>query len=334
MKRLLYLILFLFLHQISSAQQLPLYSQYLYNRFLINPAIAGADGFTSLNITARQQWIGYSGAPRTYSVSWQTRILKRGYQLKQNIFNKTVYRPKTPGKIGFGGFVFSDRNGRVQRTGFQVAYSYHTWIRDYTQLSLGLALTGYNFKIDIDGINFEDPNEPWLNNELRKGIFVPDTDFGLYILDPYFSVGFSAQQLFGANVKLGELAYKNYWMDRHYYLFGTYNFHTGVKTELQPSLLFKVSEQVRPQIDFGFTYNYDNDFWAGIDYRTGSGGALIANIGFRYITSRVKMTSMYFGYSFDYTLNKIQSATYGTHEFTLAIKFGDVDKRFNWLDRF
>lgn len=320
------------LQQITSAQQLPLYSQYLYNKFLINPSIAGADGFTSLNITAREQWVGYSGAPRTYSVSWQTRILKRSYRLKQNLFNKTVYRPKTPGKVGFGGYVFSDRNGRVQRTGVQLAYSYHTWIRDYTQLSMGLALTGYHFYIDVEGINFDDPNEPWLNNDLRKGMFVPDTDFGLYILDPNFSVGFSALQLFGASVKFGELAYKNYWMDRHYYLFGSYNFHTGVKTELQPSLLLKVSEQVRPQVDIGFTYNYDNDFWAGIDYRTG--GALIANIGFRYITSRVKMTSMYFGYSFDYTLNQIQRVTYGTHELTLAIKFGDVDKRFNWLDRF
>lgn len=332
MKKIFYLLIFAAVQQTSLAQQLPLYSQYLYNKFLINPAVAGSDGFTSVNITAREQWVGYSGAPRTYSLSWQTRILKRGYQLRENIFNKTVYKPKTPGKIGFGGYIFSDHNGRIQRTGFQLDYSYHTWIRDYTQLSLGLALTGYHFMINTENIMFEDPNEPWLNNELRRGMFVPDIDFGVYILDPNFSLGFSALQLFGASVKLGEEAYNNYWMDRHYYLFGTYNFYTGIKTELQPSLLVKVSEQVRPQVDIGFTYNYDNDFWAGIAYRTG--GALIANIGMRYITSRVKLTSMYFGYSFDYSLSKIQKATYGTHEFTMAIKFGDIDKRFNWVDRF
>ena len=334
MKRLFYLLIFAFLQQISFAQQLPLYSQYLYNKFLINPAITGADGFTSVNITAREQWIGYSGAPRTFSISWQTRLLKRSYRLKQNLFNKTVYRPKTPGKVGFGGYLFSDKNGRIQRTGFQLAYSYHTWIRDYTQLSLGLAFTGYHFMINTENIIFEDPNEPWLNNELRRGIFIPDTDFGIYVLDPNFCVGFSGEQLFGAAVKLGEYGYKNYWMDRHYYLFGSYNFYTGVKTELQPSILLKISEQVRPQVDVGFTYNYDQDFWAGISYRTGAGGALIGNIGMRYINSRVKMISMYFGYSFDFTLNKIQSVTYGTHEITLALKFGDTDKRFNWLDRF
>lgn len=135
-RRVLYLVFFALLHQIPYAQQLPLYSQYLCNKFLINPASAGSDGLTTVNITAREQWIGYSGAPRTYSVSYQSRILKRGYRLKQNIFNKTVFKPKNPGKIGFGGYVFSDRNGRVMRTGFQMAYSYHTWIADYTQLSL------------------------------------------------------------------------------------------------------------------------------------------------------------------------------------------------------
>ena len=48
MKRLFYLLILAFLQQISSAQQLPLYSQYLYNKFLINPAVAGSDGFTRL----------------------------------------------------------------------------------------------------------------------------------------------------------------------------------------------------------------------------------------------------------------------------------------------
>jgi len=35
------------------AQLLPLYSQYVLNGFLVNPAIAGYDGYTSFNTTAR-----------------------------------------------------------------------------------------------------------------------------------------------------------------------------------------------------------------------------------------------------------------------------------------
>ena len=33
-------------------QQLPLYSQYMMNGFLLNPAVAGSDGYTTFNITS------------------------------------------------------------------------------------------------------------------------------------------------------------------------------------------------------------------------------------------------------------------------------------------
>ena len=334
MKRLIYLAFFVFLEQISVAQQLPLLSQYLYNKFLINPAQAGSDGFTSFNLTAREQWAGYSGSPRTYFFSWQTRMLKRGYKLNHTIFNKTVYRPKTDGKVGFGGYFFSDRSGLVQRTGLQTTYSYHSWINDYTQLSMGLAFTVYHYYIKAKETSFEDPADPWLNDNLRRGVVIPDFDFGIYLLNPKYDLGFSSQQLLGAiaKIRLGDYAYNNLRMDRHYYLFGSYSFNTGVKTELEPSVLFKMSEQLRPQADFGFSYIYNRYIWAGIGYRTG--GALRANFRLKYINSHIDMITMYFGYSFDYTLSKIQRATFGTHELTLALKIGDSSKKFRWLDRY
>ena len=110
MKKLVFISALIICSANIAGQQLPLYSQYLYNKFLINPAVAGSDGFTSFNLTAREQWAGYSGAPRTFSLSGQTRILKRGYSLK-NSSRGNVYRPKTDGKVGLGGYIFSDRNG-------------------------------------------------------------------------------------------------------------------------------------------------------------------------------------------------------------------------------
>jgi len=121
-------------------------------------------------------------------------------------------------------------------------------------------------------------------------------------------------------------------MDMHFYLFGSYTFYSGVKSEIQPTILLKMSEQVRPQADIGLSYNYDQTIWAGIAYRTG--GAIITNIRYRLIPSHVKMTSLYIGYAFDFTLNEIQRTTYGTHEVTMALKFGESSKRFRWLDRY
>ncbi len=88
---------------------------------------------------------------------------------------------------------------------------------------------------------FNDPGEPWLNDNLRKGVFIPDLDFGIYLLNPRFDLGFSSQQLLAASAKirLGDLAYNNFRMDRHFYLFGSYTFYTGVKTEIKPSVTGK-----------------------------------------------------------------------------------------------
>ncbi len=325
MKRLAFISLLIFSGATVAGQQLPLYSQYLYNKFLINPAVAGSDGYASFNATAREQWIGYSGAPRTFSFSGQGRLLKRGYVLKSRTSSRNVYKSKTDGRIGFGGYVFSDRNGLIQRTGFQASYAYHMWVQSNTQLSMGLALTGYHFKINEREIRFEDPNEPWMNNELRRGIFIPDADFGIYVLNPNYNFGFSTQQMFGAAVKIGNEAYRNYRMDRHYYIFGSYSFYKGNKIELQPSALLMMSEQMKPLADLGLTYIFDKKVWLGLSYRTSK--AIIGNFGMTY-------SNMYIGYAFDFTLQQIQRVTYGTHELTIAIKFGDNDRKYRWLDRY
>ena len=326
MKKLVFIsLLFFLIVNTIFGQQLPLFSQYLYNKYLINPAVAGSDGYTSVSLTAREQWVGYSGAPRTFSVSWQTRILKKSYILKQTRVKKEVFRPKSDGRVGFGGYVFSDRNGLIQRTGFQVSYAYHMWLQKSTQLSFGLAFTGYYYKIDQNQINFEDPNEPWLNNNLRRGIFVPDLSFGVYLLNAKYSLGFSADQLSEASAKIGGPAYKNFSMSRQYYLFGSYDFSSGTNTIIQPSFLLKMSEQLKPQADLGATYIYNEGFWAGLAYRTS--GAIIANVGVKYL-------NIYFGYAFDFTMQEIQRITYGTHEITVALKFGDNSRRYRWLDRY
>jgi type IX secretion system PorP/SprF family membrane protein len=324
-RRAAFIFIFILFGNLAFGQQLPLYSQYLYNKFLINPAVAGSDGFTSINLTAREQWVGYSGAPRTFSFSFQTRVLKRSYILKQTKVSRQVFRPKSDGKIGFGGYVFSDKNGLVQRTGFQASYAYHMWLQSSTQLSMGLAFTGYHYKIDETQLSFEDPNEPWLNNNLRRGLFIPDVTFGIYLLNLNSSLGFSADQLLQASAKVGNYAYQNFKMVRHYYLFGSYDFNPVNVIKVQPSFILMMSEELAPQADIGITYIYHEDIWGGLAFRTS--GALIANIGLQY-------NNVFIGYAFDFTLQEIQRITYGTHEITLAVKFGDKTRRYRWLDRY
>jgi type IX secretion system PorP/SprF family membrane protein len=190
---------------------------------------------------------------------------------------------------------------------------------------MGLAFTGYHFKVNVTKEDFENQDEPLVNSDLRRGIFIPDASFGVYILNAKYSAGFSAEQLFQAAAKIGGNAYGRFKMSRQYYLFGSYNFARGPYMELQPSFLFRMSEQLKPQADIGLTYINNQAFWAGIAYRTS--GALITNIG-------VKYQKMFFGYAVDFTLQEIQRITYGTHEITIALKFGDSARKYRWLDRY
>jgi len=111
------------------AQQLPRFSQYYFNEFLINPSVAGFDGRTTLNISARKQWLGFSDyTPQTALVSAQTRLLKKSYNLLGRNSGHKTYRKKTSGRVGLGAIVYDDQNGAIHRTGAQFTYVYHIFI--------------------------------------------------------------------------------------------------------------------------------------------------------------------------------------------------------------
>jgi type IX secretion system PorP/SprF family membrane protein len=196
-----------------------------------------------------------------------------------------------------------------------------------TQLSLGLGLNGYHFRIKEEDIDFEIDQDPILANDLKRGIFVPDASFGAYLLNERYTLGFSADQLLGSVAQFGSRRFLDYKMDRHYYLMGTYSFFFGREHELRPSFLLKMSEQLRPQMDAGAVYtfdNYKNAYWAGLAYRTTN--TLIATVG-------VRADQLYLGYAFDFSFARLQKLTHGTHEISLAYKFGAPQTRYRWLNR-
>ena len=318
------ILLFLILTPCANAQQLPLYSQYMFNRFLINPAVAGSDGYTSINLTAREQWIGIEKSPKTHSLSYQTRILKRSYIIKSTKVRRKTYKPSTKGRVGVGGYIFDDRNGLVSRTGFQLTYAYHIWMEE-TQLSFGLSGTAFQFRINDEGLTFFEPEEPLLNGDLRKTMFIPDANFGVYLLNSRYSIGFSVSQLFQSYLKIGNAGLSDYRMLRHYYLSGEYIFPLQNEFSFKPSVLIKTTEELLYQIDFSAKVQYRGDYWAGLSYRTAGAVVLIAGMRF---------DKYYFGYAFDYTLSSIMKHSIGSHEFMMAVKFGDSARRFRWIDRY
>lgn len=309
-----------------SAQQLPQYSQYMMNKFLINPAVAGSEGYTAFNLTAREQWIGMTNSPRTYAFSAQTRVLRNSFISKGASIRKKGQSASRSGKVGLGGHVFTDQSGLVNRTGLKLTYSYHiTFQRG--QLSFGLSGSLYQFRVDKEAIRLYNPDDNLVNNYNNR-MFIPDADVGVYYSDPKMFGGISASQLFSASLKFGQGSYENFRLLRHYYLMGGYNFDINDYLILEPSVLLKTSEMWTFQLDLtGKLYIYE-DYWAGLSYRTGAqAGAII-------IMGGLKVDKFYFGYSFDYTLSSIMRHSFGSHEFMIALKLGDNARRYKWLIRY
>ena len=145
--------LFIFLSSLififeSAAQQLPVYSQYMMNKFLINPAVAGSEGYTAINLTAREQWIGLKDSPKTHALSFHTRLLPDSYINKINPVRRKRMQASRDSKVGLGGYIFNDRTGLVNRTGLRFTYAYHIKIKE-GQLSFGLSGNIYQYKLDL-----------------------------------------------------------------------------------------------------------------------------------------------------------------------------------------
>lgn len=307
-------------------QQLPIFSQYVMNGFILNPSMAGYDGYTSFNTTARQQWLGFEGAPQTFAATWQTRLLQRSHRIVSNpVRNKNMLLPSTKGRVGLGAYVINDRNGNVSRTGVQFSYAYHIIMNNH-QLSFGLAGKFFQYRINQDAFEFGTGGyDPTQFTGIRDVGYTPDADFGVYWTNTVYFVGASVNNLFQSVVRIGAAEGIDYKILRHYWITGGYTFQPTRNLEIEPNVLLKTTEQLIPQADIGVKLYYQEDFWAGLAMRTD--GTFITQLGMRY-------NGIYIGYSFDYGLSSIQRFNFGTHEVALSVKLGNNARRYRWLRRY
>lgn len=325
MRKLVYIV-FISILAFSSvnAQQEPVYSQYWMNKFLINPAYAGSEGYTSFNLTARQQWLGFENAPMTQAISGQSRILKTSYVSKSRSVKKGVKKRRPSGRVGLGGYLYNDQNGPIGKTGLELTYAYHVFIND-GQISLGLSLSAYQFRVNTAELNTFEGYDP-LIDEARESMFIPDGSVGIYYTYQPFYIGLSSKNLFQASVKFGgDNSFTDYQQVRHYYLMTGYKYDMDNDFEIEPSILLKTTETFNLQADVSVTGYYKRDYWLGFSYRTGN--AFVTMVG-------VKINRLYVGYAFDYSLNDIQRISYGSHEIMIGLNFGDNTRRYRWLNRF
>lgn len=279
---------------IAFGQQDPQYTQYMFDRLSINPAVAGSTGNICATALLRQQWTGFEGAPKTGLIN--------------------VQGPLSKINSGLGLSVYYDKLGFETSTIARIHYAYHMKVGSQSTLSGGLygglsgrALSGRWIATDPVGDDSAIPG----SGSSAAGF---DLGAGLYYKSPTLWLGISSTQL--PETELKDVSIKN---KRHYYVQAGYDWAIGgdKKYVLQPSLLLK-SDASSTQLDIGALFLYDNMIWAGVGYRTED--AIAPMIGYQHQFPKGD-SQLRIGYSYDVTTSGIKNYSSGGHEVMLSYCF-------------
>lgn len=278
------------------AQQLPLFSQYYYNRFIYNPAFTGTDDNFNAFLIHRSQWKEVPGAPVTYAL--------------------TVDGPALQNKIGVGLSLFNDKMDIFNRSGLYTSYSYKLTLTDGHYLGLGLSAGVIDNKIDFSNAFAHDANDPLLFDQTQRKITM-DANFGVAYMWQDLKVGISVPQLFGNKINYLETNTNVYTTLKRHYVFGaSYDVTISESAEIDfyPSVMMRYVKGAPVQFDINANFAWRDMVRAGFSYRHGY--AIGFNVGTKLNNN---LTA---GYTYELVISPIGNYSGGGHEIMLGFSFG------------
>ncbi|MDA3954660.1 MAG: type IX secretion system membrane protein PorP/SprF [Bacteroidales bacterium] len=288
---------FVFINPVN-AQQTSMYSQYMFNEYMINPAVAGTFNYFQIRGNFRNQWIGIKGGPQTMSISG--------------------YGPFKEREMGYGGYIYNDVTGPEGRLSLGGTYAYNMQITDEWRISGGISFGMFQYKLDRSKLT-SDPTvyDPLMNSTVDKKTML-DATAGIYAWTSYYYVGLSAHQLLGNKYNLyesGDTIQGISRLTQHIYLTGGANFILTKEFILSPSVLIKYSSPGVVQADITATLFYNQVAWFGLSYRTSD--AIVVMAGYNY-----NLISL--GIAYDITVSDIRKYSGSTLEIMLVYKFNSI----------
>ena len=235
----------------ASAQVSPLGAQFFQNRYLANPAMAGAVQGFRVNMGYRLQGGNMPGSPKTMAIS-------------------TDYRNN---KVGLGVSLYKQQFGLLDQTKIVGTYAYHLPLSDDSQqihfgISVGASSERLNTQAIIGSMN--DQTALQFNDRPTK----LDGDFGFAYTDNRFTVEGSLSNL---RQQMGSED-KNYVGYSTFYTALSYNFEFK-DALLQSKIAYRGLHQAKNLLDVGFEllvlqkqvgltgfYHTNKSYTAGLNY--------------------------------------------------------------------
>jgi len=285
---ILVILLTVLLPGLLRAQQLPLYSQYMFNTLEINPAYAGFKQSIQFTSIFRKQFNGIKDAPQTAMLSGDM--------------------PIGDTKLGIGLKIVDDRISITQNFGAQGSMSYRIE-GDNSNLAFGIQMGALNYKTDFSKLNITNPGDPVFSTNLNA--LTANFGTGVFFNTDKFYAGLSVPNLVRTHLRKVDVALSEYEVKQatHMYLNAGYLIDLNDNFILKPSFLLRGVKGIPLQYDVNANVFFRDLMSAGVSYRSKS--ALVGLLDFRLVPT------LRLGYAYDYNLGRLNNFSKGTHEIIL-----------------
>ena len=293
--RIILLVSLLFTCSFLSAQQLPVYTNYIFKGTLYNPALVGTEGDVELSLNFKKHYNRISGGPITGWAGFDMPIRKED--------------------IGIGAQFYVDKAGAKNNVGGSVSYAYHIpFTKEYDhKLSIGLSAGFFHQGFNFDELVAVDDGDPDVNT---GGATAFDMAVGINYRFKGLNIGFSVPQVIDSKLRFREGGNPDQetsqsHLRRHYFVTAGYEAAMGKEKKffLTPSIAMRKVKGLPVQFDGNLIFDFDHMVWFGVSYKTANvfknTASLSPIIGFN-IKERIDIT-----YSFDTDVNGTENTNLG-----------------------
>lgn len=281
----------------------PHYTQYMFNRIMINPATTGINDGWNVGFFYRNQWTArMPGSPVNELL--------------------TVQCPLKNHKMGFGGFVMNDKIGLENRVSAAFNGAYHIKSDKYT-ISMGLQLGLKSYFLNTSALDAKDKTDEDLTSNLRSPI-TPDFAFGFNYTYGNFYSGLAVTHLNQSRFRYSAGLDKSN-LRRHFYLNGGYNWVIDPMYTLKPSFMARYTPKTPFMMDISAVMDVSKKFWGGLNYRTGDAIGILAGVQLDNLVKAIKY-DIKIGYAYDFTVSRLPTYNVGSHEIMVTYTSKRVEK--------
>lgn len=264
-----------------SAQQLPQFTQYMYNTISVNPAYAGSRGTLNLTALHRNQWAGIEGNPRTSTFS--------------------IHAPLRNDRVGLGLSYINDNLGFEKTNYVYGDFSYTVPVSETAKLSFGLKAGFTNYVLETP-----DVNDMFFDSSFNN--WSPNIGAGVYYSSNRWYVGVSSPRILNTDLNEGEFEA----LERNsYYAIGGLVFDLSENTKFKPTVIAKYTNGAPASYDLTANFLFSEKFWIGASYRFNDSSNFGALIDYQ-VSKDFRL-----GYAYDIPTGDIRPYTTGTHEVIL-----------------